>query len=252
MINNDIVWDYKNNYIKPLLACDEEMSKTLPSAFHSGFSTSYKVQLEKLCDKYGYENISTIFMARLKHLTLDGRISRDIKDWYYQSCDKYAVKKFPWADPKKNTTDCYPQFFSLANIHPGHIDFAARWLKNSEEKYTKMQPKVEKTEKSKAEQLYDKMALEQKSFKHWLTSQTAEEVLNHCYEYTIREDILMIVECGEVTENEAEALLDSPTPLSDVYERFDRMDVTMNDYIMEAITDIAENSKKKNSETVDK
>ena len=36
--------------------------------------------------------------------------------------------------------------------------------------------------------LYEKMAAEQDTFRDWLKSQSPEEVLNHAYEYTVRED----------------------------------------------------------------
>ena len=39
--------------------------------------------------------------------------------------------------------------------------------------------------------LYEKMAAEQDKFREWLKIQPPEEVLNHAYEYTIREDIVM-------------------------------------------------------------
>ena len=42
--------------------------------------------------------------------------------------------------------------------------------------------------------LYEKMAAEQDKFRDWLKSQPPEEVLNHAYEYTIREDIVMAME----------------------------------------------------------
>ena len=42
--------------------------------------------------------------------------------------------------------------------------------------------------------LYEKMAAEQDKFRDWLKSQPPEEILNHAYEYTVREDILMAME----------------------------------------------------------
>ena len=39
--------------------------------------------------------------------------------------------------------------------------------------------------------LYEKMSDEQDKFRDWLKCQSPEEILNHAYEYTIREDILM-------------------------------------------------------------
>ena len=42
--------------------------------------------------------------------------------------------------------------------------------------------------------LFEKMTAEQDKFRDWLKSQPPEEVLNHAYEYTIREDIVMAIE----------------------------------------------------------
>ena len=39
--------------------------------------------------------------------------------------------------------------------------------------------------------IYEKMAAEQDKYRDWLKSQPAAEVLNHAYEYTVREDIVM-------------------------------------------------------------
>lgn len=39
--------------------------------------------------------------------------------------------------------------------------------------------------------LYEKMAAEQNTFRDWLKSQGAEVVLDHAYEYSVREDIVM-------------------------------------------------------------
>ena len=35
--------------------------------------------------------------------------------------------------------------------------------------------------------LYEKMFAEQEQFRDWLLSQPAAEILNHAYEYTVRE-----------------------------------------------------------------
>ena len=58
--------------------------------------------------------------------------------------------------------------------------------------------------------LYEKMAAEQDTFRDWLKSQSPEEVLNHAYEYTVREDIVMAMEELELSDAQAQALLDSP------------------------------------------
>lgn len=41
--------------------------------------------------------------------------------------------------------------------------------------------------------LYQKMFAEQETYREWLISQPSEEILNHTYEYTVREDIWQTV-----------------------------------------------------------
>ena len=57
--------------------------------------------------------------------------------------------------------------------------------------------------------LYEKMAAEQDTFRDWLKSQSPEEVLNHAYEYTVREDIVMAMEELELSDAQAQALCSS-------------------------------------------
>ena len=73
-------------------------------------------------------------------------------------------------------------------------------------------------------QLYQKMFAEQAHFKDWLLTQTPEEVLNHAYEYTCREDILLSLEYNDLSPRQAKALLKSPTPLADVFKKWDSWD----------------------------
>ncbi|EKC49098.1 hypothetical protein OBE_14825, partial [human gut metagenome] len=59
--------------------------------------------------------------------------------------------------------------------------------------------------------LYEKMAAEQDKFRDWLKSQPSEEILNHAYEYIVREDILMAMEELDLPQSRAAALLASPS-----------------------------------------
>ena len=42
--------------------------------------------------------------------------------------------------------------------------------------------------------LYEKMFAEQQQYREWLMNQPPGEILNHCYEYTVREDIVLALE----------------------------------------------------------
>ncbi len=70
--------------------------------------------------------------------------------------------------------------------------------------------------------LYQKMFAEQEKFRDWLKGQPPEKVLNHAYEYTIREDILMSLEYHDLSDAQADALMQSPSPLADVFQDFEK------------------------------
>lgn len=83
--------------------------------------------------------------------------------------------------------------------------------------------------------LYEKMIAEQGKYRDWLLSQSPEEVLKHTYEYTVREDILMSLECHDLTDGQAKALLKSPSPLSDVFKEFENRETEYMDQVWDCI-----------------
>ena len=82
--------------------------------------------------------------------------------------------------------------------------------------------------------LYEKMAAEQDKYRDWLKSQPPEEILHHTYEYTVREDIVMAMEELELTDAQAQALLESPSPLADVYRYFEKLETGHMDVIRDS------------------
>ena len=90
--------------------------------------------------------------------------------------------------------------------------------------------------------LYEKMKNEQNSYRKWLLSQQPEEILNHTYEYTTREDILMCMEELSLQPKQAKAMLKSPCPLKDVYEEFSDRETGYMDTIRESIEAEADRS----------
>ena len=83
--------------------------------------------------------------------------------------------------------------------------------------------------------VYEKMSNEQNKFRGWLLSQPPEEILNHTYQYSIREDILLSLEENKLSDEQARALLESPSPLSDIYHAFTNIDTDHMIYIQECI-----------------
>ena len=72
--------------------------------------------------------------------------------------------------------------------------------------------------------LYKKMFAEQEQFKDWLLTQPPQEILNHAYEYTMREDILLSLEYNDLTSDQAAALLASPDVLNDLFHNYEKME----------------------------
>ena len=102
--------------------------------------------------------------------------------------------------------------------------------------------------------LFEKMKAEQDKYRDWLASQEPSEILNHTYEYTMREDIVMCMEELELEPEKARALLRSPCPLSDVYKEFrDRetkhMDAIRNSIETEADKSLQRQGKKQQLES---
>ena len=90
--------------------------------------------------------------------------------------------------------------------------------------------------------LYKKMFAEQEQYRDWLLSQNPAEVLNHAYEYTVREDILIALEYFSISANQAAALLSSPSPLSDVFTAFEKTETDHMDNIRDCICQRADDT----------
>ena len=83
--------------------------------------------------------------------------------------------------------------------------------------------------------LYEKMFSEQEAYRAWLLAQPPEEILNHTYEYTVREDILMSLEYNSLPNTQVQALLKSPSPLADVFKDFEKRETDHMDIIRDTI-----------------
>lgn len=85
-----------------------------------------------------------------------------------------------------------------------------------------------------------KMAEEQGQYRDWLLGQSPEEILSHAYEFAMREDILMEMEELSLPVPLAEALLESPAPMSDIYKDFRDLETGHMDHVRECIVGRAE------------
>ena len=72
--------------------------------------------------------------------------------------------------------------------------------------------------------LMEKMSAELDQYRAWLVAQPPEEILNHTTEFFTRKNILAALNFADLTEAQVGALLNSPTPLADVYKDCSNVD----------------------------
>ena len=78
------------------------------------------------------------------------------------------------------------------------------------------------------EQLEAKMTEEFNTYRAWLLTQPPEEILNHAYEYSTKQDIILNVAAAGLSPAQIETMLRSPCPLEDVFKEASYSD--MSDY----------------------
>lgn len=83
--------------------------------------------------------------------------------------------------------------------------------------------------------LYEKMSAEQDKFRDWLLTQPPEEILNHAYEYTVREDMVMAMEELALTDGQAAVLLASRSPMGDLFQEFEKLETDHMENIWDCI-----------------
>ena len=69
--------------------------------------------------------------------------------------------------------------------------------------------------------LYQKIFDEQEAYRSELLSMSPEQILEHAYAYTVREDILLSMEYNDLSDSRAKELLKSKTPLADIFSKWE-------------------------------
>ena len=98
--------------------------------------------------------------------------------------------------------------------------------------------------------VYEKMQAEQEQFKSWLAKQSPEEILNNAYQYAVKEDILFSFDVLELEDDQAAALLSSPSPLEDVYKEFSKRETGYMDILRDCVEDRAKQLIKAREEVI--
>ena len=83
--------------------------------------------------------------------------------------------------------------------------------------------------------VFNQMNREQAIYTDWLLKLPPEEILQHSYEYTVRQDILFAMEYMELQPEQCKALLKSKDIISDVLSDFNKLETGYMDTIRDCI-----------------
>lgn len=83
--------------------------------------------------------------------------------------------------------------------------------------------------------LFDNMAQEQENYREWLLHQSPETILDHAYEYAVREDIMIAFADAdfELDQAQVNALLTRRSPLQDILKDYLKLDSDISNTIRE-------------------
>ena len=83
--------------------------------------------------------------------------------------------------------------------------------------------------------IYEKMAAEQNAYRDRLLTLPPDEILQHAYEYAVRQDILFAMEDLELQPEQCRALLKFPSPVADILKDFEKLEQGYMDAIRDCI-----------------
>ena len=89
--------------------------------------------------------------------------------------------------------------------------------------------------------LYQKMFDEQERYRDSLLSMSPAEVLDHAYEYTVREDLLLSMEYHDLDDSQTKALLKRDEPLKELFAQFESRETGYMEIVRDTIETYANN-----------
>ena len=94
------------------------------------------------------------------------------------------------------------------------------------------------------EELLNHLDLELGLYKNWLLQQSTEEILDHAYAYSTRENIINSVrERGAINQEQAKALLQYRQPLEEMYKAYEK--TGKEERLISCIRDLANKKERK-------
>ena len=87
--------------------------------------------------------------------------------------------------------------------------------------------------------LCEKMEVEFNAYRDQLLSVSPQEILNHAYEYVIRDDIMETLDGATLSDKQMETLLKAESPLEKIVQVYKCKDTEYMDMILDSIVEAA-------------
>ena len=88
--------------------------------------------------------------------------------------------------------------------------------------------------------LYEKLVQEQEQYAEGWKTQPPDVILKHAYEYAVREDIVLLLEYNEPTEQEARALLQEQNVIEKVLQLWEEKETSYMQELWQTMEQYAE------------
>ena len=83
---------------------------------------------------------------------------------------------------------------------------------------------IAKTKEELNEELYEKVSAEFEEYKNNLLMMSPEQILEHAYAYTVRADIVIAIETGELHARQAQSLLKADNALDEIFSKWENFE----------------------------
>lgn len=85
-------------------------------------------------------------------------------------------------------------------------------------------------------QLYEKVVSEMEAYENELLTMPPEEILEHAYAYATKQDIVLALEEYDLSEKQAQALLQCDNALGVIFDRWEHTEMAYMDTIRDMIS----------------
>ncbi len=186
---------------------------------------------KEVVDKFGFDRTMYVLASTVWEYAWDDNISPSSKEWA-RTIPCYDEPDISRGYSVSGNTDVIDRLISQVRH-----DYSLAQSSKDQEFLGSFSPqdRTGMSEEALHMALLEKMEEEQAAFRAQLLNRTPEEILEHAFEYSAREEILSMMQWRTLDEPSYMVLLISPAPLADLYMQFYDMYMEREDFVRACI-----------------